>query len=348
MKALSVIVPCYNVEKYIDQCAESLVNQTLGLADMEIIFVDDASTDHTLDHLKVWESRYPDDILVIACEENGKQGTARNIGMEYANGKYIGFVDSDDFAELNMYEMMLRKAEEYKCDMVHCYQYRDFEDGRRFRDALEKKDTFIEFEKATVEGGEWHGFLAEGGVYQNIYLREFLTSHDIRFPEGLFYEDNYFCMLAALYCKSFYKINHCLYHYRENSSSTTLMRNNERLYDRMDIEIMKVNKWKELGIFERFHEEIELNFFQLYYFNTLFMMATRCDSPSYEVFQRMEKEIMEYFPDYQENVKLADSGNALWNLLLKVLQSHFNEEQFLYFMKRYAELPRTEVTINYD
>lgn len=110
MKKISVIIPCYNVEKEIDRCIQSLVDQTILLSQMELIFVDDASEDATMEKLSKWEEQYPESILVIHCEENGKQGTARNIGMQYATGEYIGFVDSDDYVEPEMYQKMCRIA----------------------------------------------------------------------------------------------------------------------------------------------------------------------------------------------------------------------------------------------
>ena len=73
MKEISVIVPCYNVEEYLDACLESLVSQTLGLERMELILVDDASQDATLEHLRAWEREYPEQILVVECAENGSR-----------------------------------------------------------------------------------------------------------------------------------------------------------------------------------------------------------------------------------------------------------------------------------
>ena len=103
---------------------------------------------------------------------------------------------------------------------------------------------------------------------------------------------------------------------------------------------MKLEKFQELGLMDRFHDEIVCAFFELYYFNTMFMMATRFDNPPYEIFQRMERGIFQHFPDYRENNRLMNSGNGVWDLLLKVLSCHFSEGQFRDFMKKYAALPR--------
>lgn len=340
MKEISIIVPCYNVENYIDICIESLVNQTIGLDQMELILVDDASQDGTLEHLKKWEQEYPEQILVVECAVNGKQGTARNIGMQYATGKYIGFVDSDDWVEAEMYEVLVEKGKKHGCDIVSCRAYRNKTNGQQVPAPTKKEDSLIWLERSTIQGGEWPGGEGGGGVWSKIYRKDFLMDNEIFFPEGLCYEDNYFGIMAALYCTSIYQVERCLYHYRENNTSTTLQRNNARLFDRLDIEVMKLEKFQELGLMERFYERIECAFMELYYFNTMFMMATRFDNPPYDIFQRMEREIVNFFPDYMKNKSLVDSGNDVWDLLLKVLSCHFTEEQFQDFMKKYAALPR--------
>ena len=87
MAIISVIVPCYNVEKYVGRCIDSIINQSIGIDNIELILVNDASTDATLDVLSGYEQMYPESIMVINCEQNGKQGTARNIGMMYSTGE---------------------------------------------------------------------------------------------------------------------------------------------------------------------------------------------------------------------------------------------------------------------
>ena len=95
-RKISIIIPCYNAQQYLDRCLLSLVNQTIDLDKLEIICVNDASTDGTWDKLCSWESRYPENFLLVDCEKNGKLGRARNIGLSYATGDYIAFLDADD------------------------------------------------------------------------------------------------------------------------------------------------------------------------------------------------------------------------------------------------------------
>lgn len=97
MKKISVITPCYNVEQYIKTFLDCIINQTIGVNNIELILIDDASTDHTPDIIKTYEQKYPDMIIAIFNKENLKQGTCRNIALDYyASGEYFCFIDIDD------------------------------------------------------------------------------------------------------------------------------------------------------------------------------------------------------------------------------------------------------------
>ena len=105
---ISVIVPVYNTEKYLNECLNSLVNQTI-YKELEIICINDASTDNSLKILEGYEKQY-ENLIVINSNVNKKQGGARNLGIMRATGEYLGFVDSDDFVDLEMYEKLYNEA----------------------------------------------------------------------------------------------------------------------------------------------------------------------------------------------------------------------------------------------
>lgn len=154
MPPISVIIPCYNVENYIDRCVKSLINQSIGVENLELIFVNDASTDGTLTKLQNWEQTYPENIMVITYEENLRQGGARNVGLQYATGEYIGFVDSDDWIEPDMYELLYSIAKQKDFDQV-CGKYmRNFSEEDSMPDDSNANDR------------EYH-FPQKGGYYIN-------------------------------------------------------------------------------------------------------------------------------------------------------------------------------------
>ena len=100
---VSIIVPVYNVEKYLPKCLDSLVSQTID--DFEILVVNDGSPDRSQDIIDEYSRRYPEKVVSLV-KENGGQGSARNMALEIAKGEYIGFVDSDDWVDVTMYEKM--------------------------------------------------------------------------------------------------------------------------------------------------------------------------------------------------------------------------------------------------
>ena len=103
MPSVSIIIPVYNVEKYIEKCLESLVNQTLE--DIELIIVNDGSTDNSENIILQYKEKYPNKIKYYT-KQNGGLSDARNFGMPFATGKYVAFLDSDDYVETNMYELL--------------------------------------------------------------------------------------------------------------------------------------------------------------------------------------------------------------------------------------------------
>lgn len=122
---VSVIVPVYNAEKYIIKCVDSIINQTLK--DIEIILVDDGSTDISPEMLDEYSTK--DNRVIVIHKENGGQGSARNMGLDIAKGEYIGFVDSDDWVDLDMYEKLYTNAKLTEADMVVCNRKVFNEDG---------------------------------------------------------------------------------------------------------------------------------------------------------------------------------------------------------------------------
>lgn len=302
-KKISIIVPCYNVSGFIDRCVKSLVEQTIGIENIECIFVDDASKDDTLDKLKAWEKKFPESILVVACEENHRQGAARNIGLSYASGPYISFVDSDDYVDVEMYERLYRKATELGCDVVSCLSVRERRDGERLYENI-KSTTDLE-KLVTVDSDEDRkGLMLRGispGVWAKLYRRELIFDHGLLFPEDIRYEDNYWGALLVNVLSSYYIMDACYYHYVVNEDSTIMQQNASHHLDRLVIELMKVEKYKEIGVFEKFHDEIEINFLKLFFINTIRILFVRFDEIPYDIIYDMQHWVRELFPDYMEN-----------------------------------------------
>ncbi len=122
---ISVIVPVYNVEKYLDKCIKSIVNQTYQ--NLEIILIDDGSTDESAKICDLWAEK--DERITVIHKANGGVSSARNMGLEHASGDYIGFIDSDDFIENDFYELLLNNMNEYNADVSRCIYRYAYDDG---------------------------------------------------------------------------------------------------------------------------------------------------------------------------------------------------------------------------
>jgi len=341
MANISVIIPCYNVEKYIDRCINSLVNQTIGVSNLQIIAVNDASTDNTLVKLQEWEQRYPDNILIITYEENIRQGGARNRGLEYAEGDYIGFVDSDDFVELSMFEELYDKALETDADVVRCKSVRDSEGSTDIINNNPQKDVYYSFDKNgdfyincvsdTGNNGEY------GGVWSGLYKRELIFDHQLFFPEKLRYEDNLWGELLKLYQRDEYLIDRQLYHYWVNNESTIMKRNSMAIMDKLTIEVMILEEYRSRGAFQLFADRLFLSFIGRGYTGFMYHIFLRFDTIPISL-NDMREFVRGCFPDYAERIKKSLNLEAQHMSNRILLECLLSDEQFT--QERQEEIKR--------
>lgn len=332
---ISVIIPCYNVEAYIRQCLDSLRSQTLGIENLELIVVNDASKDGTLSILLEYEKENPEHMTVINLPENQKQGKARNIGMQYARGKYIGFVDSDDWIEPEMYQQLYEKAVLYDCDMVSCGLYRNYTDGNSVCYGA-AKDGLVKRDRNVLEGNTLIQ-IQEGSIVTKIFKKAMIVENDLQFPEGLCFEDNYWYPLAMCYVRNYYLFDQCYYHYRENPHSTVMEKNQERLFDRLEIEEKKLRKMEMLGVRQRFQDEIEMSFISLYYTNTLVSMARNFETVPYERFLEICEGVKRECPGYRTNPYLDEPRFKIEKIVIQMLDMNLSREEFQQIMREWKE-----------
>lgn len=188
MPKVSILIPCYNVEKFIRQCMNSVVNQTLH--DIEIICVNDGSTDSTLDILREYEDR--DSRVKVISKHNSGYGASMNIALESAKGEFIGIVESDDYADLNMFENLYNLALKHNVDIVKGDWYSYYGE----EDKLVENNHFSEFEEEVVLDPKISKniFVIPSLIAASIYKKTFLDKYAIRFLEtpGASYQDTAF------------------------------------------------------------------------------------------------------------------------------------------------------------
>lgn len=272
MLKVSIIVPVYNVESILSRCLDSLVNQSLK--EIEIICVNDASTDNSLKILYKYAAQYKN-IRVIDLKENLHQGGARNRGIEIAEGDFIGFVDSDDWIDLKMYEKLYNLAISSNADLVSCDYDTVNSEGNILSESITDQNKFCGEISEQIRD---EFLITTGSVWSKLYKKDLLVKNNVWFPEKIFYEDNYFVPIVALYAHRYAHISECLYHYFVNINSTTQKRNSKNIEDRIKSLDLQMNYFKSNKLLEKYPKSIEYIVFRTLY-NTITMYLNTFDSP---------------------------------------------------------------------
>lgn len=200
----SIIIPVYNVEDYLEECLYSAVNQSLR--EIEIIAVNDGSTDRSLEILKKYEKKY-ENFIIIDQENKGLSG-ARNSGLKVAKGKYIYFLDSDDYIELDLVEKCYNYSEDNNLDIVAFDAkvfYTDFNENDIINKFNYDRNNIIKSE--TLKGKTFLKNIISSNQYRSsvclhFYNRSFLIDNKINFYEGILHEDELFTFKCLLKCNN--------------------------------------------------------------------------------------------------------------------------------------------------
>lgn len=218
MCKVSVLIPIYNVEQYLSQCLDSIINQTLS--DIEIICINDGSTDGSGEILSQYAIK--DNRIRVITKDNTGYGHSMNVGVKVASGKYIGIVESDDFAENNMFEILYKIAEENQVEVVKS----NFFSHYLFGDVLEK---YLPNEKC----GDMLSFLSKGNrrflelgtpIWTGLYRRDFLLNNNIFFTEtpGASYQDTAFGIKIMMCVNKIYFCKEAFLHYRRDNMESSV------------------------------------------------------------------------------------------------------------------------------
>ena len=296
---LSVIVPVYNMaaENKLQFCLDSLVNQTIS--DYEIIAVDDASTDNSLEILREYAQKYPEKVKVLAHEVNKRQGGAKNTGLKAAAGEWVGFIDSDDWVTPDYYEKLLGRAEETGADMVGCdynlVNSHTFEVGQVVQNNSAEQTGVLDRER--------HGklIMRSGSMVIKIYKRQVIEKNHLDFPEGIFYEDNCAGPVWSLYFTHFERVEEPLYYYYQHQTSTVHHVSEDKCRDRMKAAQLMLQQCRERGFLEEYYPQIQYRFTELYYAVTLFSYMLGCPNRKLSFVKELGQGIRQAFPDFQEN-----------------------------------------------
>jgi glycosyltransferase involved in cell wall biosynthesis len=208
---ISVIVPIYKVEKYIDKCLESIVEQTYRK--LQIILVDDGSPDNCPQLCDIWAKK--DDRIQVVHKKNGGLASARNAGLDVATGEYISFIDSDDYIEKNMFEIMVNEFKDSDVGAVGCGILEVYSNGKRNELAIQygNIEPMEAIKSLLLNNGKVHSF-----AWNKLYRADIIGN--LRFVEELRYgEDTPFVYHVLKRCKKYYQVDKVLYHYVRRDDS---------------------------------------------------------------------------------------------------------------------------------
>ena len=287
MVKVSIILPVYNVEKYVNECLDSIVNQTFN--DMEIICINDGSTDNSLAILNSYASR--DERIKIISQENAGLGAARNVGIRLAEGEYIFFIDSDDFIYLDAIEELYENAVLNDSDVVLFRFTREYGIDRVKNNLGYNFDNIFK-----ISGDDYNGFTFNRkdlkpyvlnsylAVWMKFYKREFLNRYDdFYFQEGIAYEDGLFHVKVFLRAERMSHIPKVYYYYRINPNS--IMNNSSYSMDIFKV----IGSVEEFLIKNNYYGEFknEFDFYKIAHIS-LYLLS----SGSQEYFQKAKEEFL--------------------------------------------------------
>jgi len=310
MPKVSIIVPVYNTERYLDKCLTSLVRQTLD--DIEIIVVNDGSPDNSQKIIDIYVNKYPERIKAY-IKPNGGLSDARNFGILKARGEYIGFVDSDDYVSKSMYEKLYNKAKEANYEMVECLVSLVYEDKPK-GEKIERLNNIKLIDSNDRKEIKQNLVTMYPTVWNKIYKKNIILQEDNKmlFKEGIWFEDTEWMLRLYPSIESIGSIQESLYFYLQRSTSITFTYN-EKLYDFINNMKGIVEHYKEKGLYEEYKNELEYLFARYAYITFPKRLSKTKNKKMYN--KGIDYGIMsvkDFFPDYKKNIYLKQKGLKNW------------------------------------
>ncbi len=289
MPKVSVIVPIYNVEKYLEKCINSLLSQTLE--DIQIILVNDGSKDNSGNIAKEYEQNNKNRVIYVE-KENGGLSDARNYGLKYATGDFIAFLDSDDYIEKNAYEEMYNKAIEENADYVECDFIWEFPNKIRVdkQYPYKNKKEMLSFVRVVA--------------WNKLIKRQLITDNNLEFPKGLRYEDVEFTYKLIPFINKFTYVDKPFIHYVQREGSIANVQN-ERTAEIFTVLDNVIEFYKKNNIYEKYRDELEYNYARYLLCSSLKRMCKIKDKTIREKLLTESWERLNLnFPNWKENVIL--------------------------------------------
>lgn len=303
MKSVSVIVPFYNVENYIEKCLQTLVGQTLD--DIEIILVNDGSKDRSMVVVEKFLEQYPEKIVYLE-KENGGLSDARNYAIPYAKGEYIAFLDSDDYVEKTMYKDMYELAKKEDSDMVECNFYWEYPGKKKEDVGIVYNGKKEMLEKVRVV------------AWNKLIKKEVLEKSKVTFPKGLRYEDVEFTYKLIPYLDKVSFLKKPCVHYiqREGSISNNQNERNKEIFDVLE---HVIDFYKENDLYDEYKDELEYIYIRYAFCSSLLRIVKIKDEfVQRKLLDLTWEKVNTTFPNWKKNPVLK-SKKDLKSIYLKTI-----------------------------
>lgn len=302
----SIIIPVYNVEKYIDKCLDTVMHQTYD--DYEVIVVNDETPDNSMKIVQKYVDMFPGKIQVIH-QKNTRQGGARNNGVTKARGEYILFVDSDDYVAGNMLEVVDEKLKENPCDILF-FQYTP---------VSEQGEELPYVRHNAIAAGVYcpkrdkHLVLLPTGPVNKAFRREFYVGTQLQFPEKLLYEDGVTRLFYAV-AESIVVCDDVLYYYVQSANSSIRGDISEKMLDILAVTDIVIQEFQSRGLYDHFREPLEC---ALIYGVLYILDLINGEEPGHPLQEEIAAYLESRFPNYRENPQVSDTLSRALDYLVK-------------------------------
>lgn len=322
MCKVSVLVPIYNVEQYLPKCLDSILAQTLQ--DIEIICIDDGSTDQSGEILDEYAAK--DSRIRVIHQVNGGYGKAMNAGLAIAQGEYIGVVESDDFASLDMYEKLYRAANTYNAQVVKSNYYRYWGNGKE-KIKYEPLLKHLPYSQVIHSWAYQKLFRIQPSIWSGIYEREFLTKNQIDFLEtpGAAYQDTSFTFKVFALAERVLLLEDALLYYRQDNGNSSIHSAEKASHIRL--EYAEINEFlQQKHNFDALHDIRNQAMFHTYVWNYVRLKPELCK----QFLQDMQCDFAQLRLQEQLHIEVFNKTDT--RMLQMILQDHeqfFAKEQLI-------------------
>lgn len=303
-KPLSLIVPCHNSAGTLPECLASLRNQTLGIENMHIILVDDASDDAgaTLHLLRNFEDEFSSSVTVLSLEKNLRQGGARNRALVYVDTEYLQFLDSDDTLSPNACLDLLKIIDAEQGDLLFFGHSMPDDDFRINLPSIKERKVFL-------SSHAWNN-----NHSSKLYRSDLILNHNLHFAEGHFFEEPLFVYPTFFYASSIIFARRNFYHLGNTGNSTMQSKAIHQLMDHPLVQLELLHFLKSKSFLLDYYEEIEEYFLWSYFLETMINASSVKNSMSVADYQNLQEICLQEFPEWENNPYIQESPTSVTSI----------------------------------